>query len=104
MDLTISGHAVSSPLSFALSKDSHIFSGNPALVDAFQGCTAAIDQEGKPVITHKSQTVLVLTKFPAVCADEAKAYKPTGSMDITVSGDEIVLTNAPADVIDAFDG
>ena len=71
---------------------------------AFEGCTAAMRQEGKPVVTHKSKTVLVLTKYPAVCADEAKRYKSTtDSMAITVSGDEIVLTNAPADVVDAFD-
>jgi hypothetical protein len=59
---------------------------------------------GRPVITHKPDNVVIFTEFPAVCAAEAEAYKSTGDMTIKVDGNEIILQNAPADVINEIDG
>jgi hypothetical protein len=77
---------------------------NAALDTEFQGCADAMKKQGKPTVTHKPDNVVVITNFPPVCAQEAKAFKATGNTNIIVSGNEIIVKNAPAEVIDHLDG
>ena len=65
---------------------------------------AAMHKKGKPTVARKDK-VVVITNFPPICATEADAYKETaGGVSITAGTNEIILKNAPADLIAALDG
>lgn len=70
-----------------------------ALLTAFQGCSDALDNGATPSVVHNSDGTISFIHYPAICAEEAEAYAPTGGETITVNGGIITVGNAPADFL-----
>ncbi|KIN00718.1 hypothetical protein OIDMADRAFT_55286 [Oidiodendron maius Zn] len=74
-----------------------------ALDKEFAACEAAIKAQGKPTVTQQSDTVFIVTNYPAVCAEEAQAFKPVGNTTMVVSNNQIIITNAPGGFISTIE-